>query len=168
MEELDKQVENLIKLNEEAKKVQEEIDKLNIRNATHKSMHKSILNILQNQNDLSNADNKYHLLVDGNDFKPFTIMNMEDGIVQVPHTCIEGGDNKYSAIAAASILAKVSRDNYIEELCKEHPKLDERYGLMSNKGYGTKIHMEGIKKYGISQFHRTSFGICKTEKLNVI
>jgi ribonuclease HII len=148
----------------------EEIDKLNIRNATHKSMHKSILNILQNQNqnDLSNADNKYHLLVDGNDFKPFTIMNMEDGIVQVPHTCIEGGDNKYSAIAAASILAKVSRDNYIEELCKEHPQLNERYGLLNNKGYGTKIHMDGIKKYGISQFHRTSFGICKTEKLNVI
>ena len=148
----------------------EEIDKLNIRNATHKSMHRCVLDILHsNTNSVVNDnDNEYHLLVDGNDFKPFTIMRDDDGLVQVPHTCIEGGDNKYSAIAAASILAKVSRDNYIEELCKEHPKLDERYGLMSNKGYGTKIHMEGIKKYGISQFHRTSFGICKTEKLNVI
>jgi len=145
----------------------EEIDKLNIRNATHKSMHRSVLDILHS-NTKSLDNNKYHLLVDGNDFKPFTIMRDDDGLVQVPHTCIEGGDNKYSAIAAASILAKVARDNYIEELCKEHPKLDERYGLLSNKGYGTKIHMDGIKKHGISQFHRTSFGICKTEKLNLI
>jgi ribonuclease HII len=142
----------------------EEIDKLNIRNATHNSMHKSVLDILHASGD----ENKYHLLVDGNDFKPFMRLHMEDGLVQVPHTCIEGGDNKYSAIAAASILAKVERDNYIEELCKEYPLLDERYGLINNKGYGTKIHMDGIKKYGISQFHRTSFGICKTEKLNVI
>lgn len=153
----------------------EEIDKVNIRNATHKSMHKCVLNILQrlhNQTDLSNCnisyENEYHLLVDGNDFKPFMMLRMDDGLVQVPHTCIEGGDNKYSAIAAASILAKVERDNYIEELCKEYPQLDERYGLLKNKGYGTKIHMDGIKKYGISQFHRNSFGICKTEKLNVI
>ena len=153
----------------------EEIDKLNIRNATHKSMHKSVLDILHNKQqnvDLSNSEihyeNEYHLLVDGNDFKPFMILRMEDGLVQVPHTCIEGGDNKYSAIAAASILAKVERDNYIEELCKEYPQLDERYGLINNKGYGTKIHMDGIKKYGISQFHRTSFGICKTEKLNIV
>ena len=142
----------------------EEIDKLNIRNATHKSMHKSVLDILHASGD----ENKYHLLVDGNDFKPIMMLHMEDGLVQVPHTCIEGGDNKYSAIAAASILAKVERDNYIEELCKEYPLLDERYGLINNKGYGTKIHMDGIKKYGISQFHRTSFGICKTEKLNMI
>lgn len=145
----------------------EEIDKLNIRNATHKSMHKSVLDILKT-NTNCDGENEYHILVDGNDFKPFMILHMENGLVQVPHTCIEGGDNKYSAIAAASILAKVERDNYIEELCKEYPLLDERYGLINNKGYGTKIHMDGIKKYGISQFHRTSFGICKTEKLNIV
>ena len=86
----------------------------------------------------------------------------------IEHICVEGGDNKYTVIAAASILAKVARDTYIEELCKEYPQLDERYGLINNKGYGTKIHMDGIKKYGISQFHRTSFGICKTEKLNIV
>jgi ribonuclease HII len=155
----------------------EEIDKYNIRNATHKSMHRCVLDIIQRLNQSNNdidrhsdiqCGNEYHLLVDGNDFKPYMIMSMDEGLVQIPHTCIEGGDNKYSAIAAASILAKVARDNYIEELCKEHPLLDERYGLLSNKGYGTKTHMDGIKKYGISQFHRTSFGICKTEKLNVI
>jgi ribonuclease HII len=157
----------------------EEIDKYNIRNATHKSMHRCVLDIIQRLNQSNNdndndrhsdmqSGNEYHLLVDGNDFKPYMIMSMDEGLVQIPHTCIEGGDNKYSAIAAASILAKVARDNYIDELCKEHPLLDERYGLLSNKGYGTKTHMDGIKKYGISQFHRTSFGICKTEKLNVI
>lgn len=143
----------------------EEIDKLNIRNATHKSMHRCVFDILQ-----SSAEHKYqyHLLVDGNDFKPYTMMDMDEGFIQIPHTCIEGGDNKYSAIAAASILAKVARDDYIDELCKQYPLLDERYGLQNNKGYGTKIHMDGIKKYGISQFHRTSFGICKTEKLNKV
>jgi ribonuclease HII len=153
----------------------EEIDKINIRNATHKAMHKSILDILQRMNSQSDISGtcveygkEYHLLVDGNDFKPFTMLHMEDGLVQVPHTCIEGGDNTYSAIAAASILAKVARDVYIEELCSEFPKLDERYGILANKGYGTKIHMDGIKTHGISQFHRTSFGICKMEKLNSV
>jgi ribonuclease HII len=146
----------------------DEIDHLNIRNATHSAMHKCVLDIIQRLNgnkDISNNSAataaEYHLLVDGNDFKPFVVMNDEEGLLQVPHTCIEGGDNKYSAIAAGSILAKVARDQYIDDLCNEHPELDERYGLRSNKGYGTKIHMDGIKKYGISPFHRTSFGICK-------
>jgi ribonuclease HII len=74
---------------------------------------------------------------------------------------IEGGDNKYSSIAAASILAKVSRDNYIEELCQDNPELAERYGIDSNKGYGAKRHIDGIKEYGITKWHRRSFGICK-------
>jgi ribonuclease HII len=144
----------------------DEIDTLNIRNATHLAMHKCVLDIIQRLNGISNNSTaaEYHLLVDGNDFKPFVMMNHEEGFLQVPHTCIEGGDNKYSAIAAGSILAKVARDQYIEDLCYEHPELDERYGLRSNKGYGTKIHMDGIKKYGISPFHRTSFGICSTFK----
>ena len=146
----------------------EEIDKLNIRNATHAAMHKCVLDIIHRLNgskdiseEASEEAKEYHLLVDGNDFKPFVIMSDVEGFVQVPHTCIEGGDNKYSAIAAGSILAKVARDQYIEDLCNEHPELDERYGLLKNKGYGTKIHMDGIKKYGITPYHRTSFGICK-------
>ena len=99
--------------------------------------------------------------MDGNDFTQFISVSKEHGFIQVPSTCIEGGDNKYSAIAAASILAKVSRDTYIEELCKENPILDERYGLLKNKGYGTKKHMDGIKEHGITEFHRKTFGICK-------
>lgn len=143
-----------------------EIDKINIRNATHKSMHKSIFNVLKNLNCFDYR--KCNLLVDGNDFKPFTLVDNNDGLVQVSHNCIEGGDNKYSSIAAASILAKVERDKYIEELCNKHPLLEERYGILTNKGYGTKTHMKGIKNFGISQFHRISFGICKNEKLNYI
>jgi len=58
-------------------------------------------------------------------------------------------------------LAKVERDKYIDELCLENPDLIEKYGLDSNKGYGSKKHMDGIKQYGISKWHRRSFGICK-------
>jgi len=77
------------------------------------------------------------------------------------HTCIEGGDNLYSAIAAASILAKTERDKYIEEMCLADPDLITKYDLLKNKGYGTKKHMDGIKEHGISPFHRRTFGICK-------
>ena len=74
---------------------------------------------------------------------------------------IEGGDNKYTSIAAASILAKVERDKYIEELCISNPELIEYYGIDSNKGYGSKKHMDGIKQHGITKWHRKTFGICK-------
>jgi len=148
------------------------IDDINIRNATHRAMHEAIRSTLKtynennsnnsNSNNIEEQHHSYHLLIDGNDFKPFNNVDKETHeFIQVPHTCIENGDNKYSAIAAASILAKVSRDTYIEELCSIYPILDERYGILKNKGYGTKKHMDGIKEYGITEFHRKSFGICK-------
>jgi len=144
------------------------IDDINIRNATHRAMHEAIRGTMKMFNEKNVNVNPeglthlYHLIIDGNDFTPFTTVNKQTlGFIQVPHTCIENGDNKYSAIAAASILAKVTRDTYIEDLCKENPDLDEKYGLLKNKGYGTKKHMEGIKEYGITKFHRKSFGICK-------
>ena len=118
------------------------------------------MDILHSNTKSLDNDNKYHLLVDGNDFKPFTIMRDDDGLVQVPHTCIEGGDNTYSCIAAASILAKVARDDYIADLCAQTPDLITRYDLLKNKGYGTKKHMDGIKQYGITEWHRKTFGIC--------
>jgi ribonuclease HII len=86
--------------------------------------------------------------------------------LEIPHTCIEGGDNEYSVIAAASILAKVARDAYVEQLCTVHPLLDTRYDLLRNKGYGTAKHMLGIQTHGISQFHRKTFGLCKNAPLN--
>ena len=129
------------------------VDKINIRQSVLTSMHDSIKSIMI-------KNKKYFLLVDGNDFKPY--MKYEnDTFNQIEHKCIEGGDNKYCAIAAASILAKTERDKYIEDLCEEHPELKERYSLDKNKGYGTKLHIDGIKKYGISKWHRKSYGICK-------
>lgn len=152
-----KEVSDYIKANALAWNIQWEsetvIDDINIRNATFSAMHKAIQNVYDKTKSTL-------LLVDGNDFKPFVTMR-GNILEQVPHISIEGGDNKYSCIAAASILAKVARDEYIDELCKEYPYLQERYDLQNNKGYGTKKHMDGIKQYGISEWHRKSFGICK-------
>ena len=134
---------------------EEEIDHLNIRNATHRAMHNAIRNLINNNNI-----KQYHLLIDGNDFKSFTIVDNLN-IVQIPHTCIKGGDNIYSTIAAASILAKVERDKYIYELCDNNPELDEKYSIRKNKGYGTKDHMNGIIQHGISNYHRKTFGLCR-------
>ena len=116
-------------------------------------MHQSIKGIMEENKD-------YFLLVDGNDFKPY--MKFEnDTFTQIQHKCIEGGDNKYCSIAAASILAKTERDAYIKELCNENPELIEKYSIDKNKGYGTKLHLDGIKNYGISKWHRKTYGICK-------
>lgn len=134
-----------------------EIDTLNIRNATHKAMHACIRGAYESLPSKESV----HLLIDGNDFRPFTQFDEADGIVQIPHTCIEKGDNTYTSIAAASILAKVARDSYVEALCMEDATLDERYGLIKNKGYGTKQHMEGIQRYGITPYHRKTFGLCR-------
>jgi ribonuclease HII len=135
---------------------EEIIDKQNIRNATYGAMHKAIVEIV----DKTKVED-YHILVDGNDFKPYMVFSEEYGLQQIPHTTIIGGDDKYTAIAAASILAKVARDEYISELCEKDPQLNERYDLLKNKGYGTKKHMEGIMTHGISEHHRKSFGICQ-------
>jgi len=143
------------------------IDEINILQATQKSMHHSINNILS-KNHLNNRTNSkispksVHLLIDGNYFNPISFYDKKSKKINVvPHICIESGDNKYSAIAAASILAKVSRDKYIEDLCEEYPDLGEKYAIDMNKGSGAKKHLDGIKEYGITQWHRKSFGICK-------
>lgn len=132
------------------------IDDINIRQATFKAMHRAINNVMKSIDDTK----KVELLVDGNDFKPFMTMR-RTMLTSIPHTCYEGGDNKFTAIAAASILAKTARDSYILELCENNPELKERYSIHTNKGYGTKKHMEGIHEFGITQWHRKSYGICK-------
>jgi ribonuclease HII len=73
---------------------------------------------------------------------------------------VEKGDSTYYSIAAASILAKVARDDYILDLCEQHPYLVERYGLDKNKGYGAKKHMDGIREHGITEWHRKSYRPC--------
>ena len=136
------------------------IDQINILQATQKAMHSCILNVRYQCKEKSNS--QFHLLIDGNYFNPLTVYNKKSNKLEIiPYSCITGGDDKYSAIAAASILAKVERDKYIEDLCKENPELIEKYGIDQNKGYGAKRHLDGIKEYGISIWHRRSFGICK-------
>lgn len=136
-----------------------EIDEYNILQATFNTMHKAI-------HKLSFIPEL--LLVDGNGFRPFKIDSAknkdgkDDDNIYVEHRCVKGGDNEYLAIAAASILAKVSRDRYMKALCKTTPELNIKYGWMKNKAYGTKQHREGIKEHGITKYHRKSFGICKT------
>ena len=124
-----------------------DIDVDNIYTSTLNGMHKVLDKLLVKPE---------HLLVDGSSFIPYQLDKK-----QIGHLCITGGDDKYTPIAAASILAKVERDQYIYRLCEQQPILDEYYHLSSNKGYGTAQHMEGIRKYGIRPQHRKSFGICK-------
>jgi len=138
------------------------IDKINILQATQQAMHSSILTVRKQmlENDPSV---KIHLLIDGNYFKPIPLVNKTTNKLDtIRYTCIEGGDNKYTAIAAASILAKTERDKYIAAMCVEHPELAENYCIDSNKGYGAKKHIDGIKEHGITRWHRKSFGICKS------
>ena len=122
----------------------EEIDKINILEATILGMNQCIDGIVQTVKPDT-------ILIDGPHF------NFYEGI---SHVCINGGDDKYKSIAAASILAKTHRDKWIKDLVKDNPEL-EKYALLKNKGYGTKIHIEAIKKYGLTKWHRKSFGICK-------
>lgn len=146
---------------------EQKIDEINILQATQVSMHKSILKVIDKFKKTSvfkSVENpEIHLLIDGNYFNPIIVLNKNTNKLEsIPHIMIKGGDNKYASIAAASILAKVERDKYIEELCIEDPTLDERYDISSNKGYGTKPHMDGINKFGITKWHRKTFGICKS------
>jgi ribonuclease HII len=135
------------------------IDDVNILQATQLSMHKCINEIIQKNNLPLDST---LLLIDGNYFKPVTLFDKKTNQIQTyNYVCVEGGDNKYASIAAASILAKVARDEYIQELCEQHPNLIEHYGIDSNKGYGAKKHLDGIKEHGITIWHRRTFGICK-------
>lgn len=151
------------------------IDQINIRQAVLKGMRESARQCLckirektLSQQQLINSTDVF-LLIDGNDFPPYIEFDeTTDSMRTIPHETIPGGDNTYVAIAAASILAKVARDTYIEELCLQYPVLGERYGLDTNMGYGTKRHLDGILEHGITQWHRKTYGRCNTAKLNVI
>ena len=127
----------------------EEIDKTNILKATMIGMHRCI-------DDIRKQINIDTILVDGNHFQVYTDENLDC----IDHECVIGGDDKYKSIAAASILAKTHRDNYILELSKSNDQL-ENYGIPKNKGYGTKQHMDALKKLGPIEGHRRSFKPCQ-------
>ena len=113
----------------------EKIDEINIRQATHLAMQKAV-DGLDIKPDF--------LLVDGNDKIPFSGVEC-DYIIK--------GDLKFECIAAASIVAKVTRDRYMVEMDEKYPQ----YGFAKHKGYGTKLHMEAIREYGLTPLHRRSF-----------
>jgi len=149
------------------------IDDINILQATQAAMRDAIKTTLDNFRkthvDMPNnakIQKTPHLLVDGNCFKP--MQNPDKPNVLMDFTTIVGGDNIYCSIAAASILAKWHRDKYIEQMCEQYPELVNRYQLNSNKGYGTKLHMDGIWEYGITQWHRRTFGLCVNAPVNKI
>ena len=124
---------------------EKEIDELNILQATMKGMHKCIDEIIKK----ISID---RILVDGTYFNTYLDSDFE----YVEHVCVPQGDNLYINIAAASILAKEYHDEYICNLVKENPELDE-YDLLNNKGYGTQKHRDCILTKGITGWHRKSF-----------
>ena len=147
------------------------IDEINIRQAVLRTMReccRDLIERIQSSGDVSVAEirNSLCLLIDGNDFPAYTIFDpLSETLQEIESRTIEGGDNLYTCIAAASILAKVARDDYIEELCRQYPLLSTNYGIGKNKGYGTAEHMRGIREYGITKWHRKSYGLCKTAPL---
>jgi ribonuclease HII len=113
----------------------EEIDRINILKASFKAMHLAVAKL---------ATRPQLLLIDGNRFTPYR---------RIAHRCIIQGDGIYSSIAAASVLAKTYRDEYMQELHKEFP----HYHWNTNKGYGTPAHRQAIEEHGLCHYHRKSF-----------
>lgn len=113
----------------------QEIDQINILNASILAMHRAVEQL---------STTPQHLLIDGNRFKAYK---------DIPHTCVIKGDGKYLSIAAASVLAKTYRDDYMMLLHNQHPQ----YRWDNNKGYPTKEHRNAITQYGTTPYHRVSF-----------
>lgn len=119
----------------------QEIDEENILWASVHAMHKALAKLTVEPE---------HILVDGNRFRPFNT---------IPHTCVVKGDSLYMPIAAASILAKTYRDEYMKRLHEQFPA----YGWAKNKGYPTRMHREAIRKHGITEHHRKSFNLVERQ-----
>jgi ribonuclease HII len=125
---------------------EQEIDELNILNASFRAMHKAIAQLKQEPE---------FLVIDGNRFNPYT----NSAGKQLPHQCIIEGDGKYLSIACASILAKTYRDEYMMKLHEQFP----RYAWNKNKGYGTKQHRLAIAEAGVTKHHRLSFTLLPSQ-----
>ena len=123
----------------------EEIDKINILNASILAMHRALDQLKVRPEAI---------IVDGNRFKKYK---------DLPHTTIVKGDGKYLSIAAASILAKTYRDDYMNKLAEEYPQ----YDWFSNKGYPTKKHREAIRQFGITPYHRKSYNLLGDGQLSL-
>lgn len=122
-----------------------EIDKINILNASILAMHRAIERL---------STLPEHLIIDGNKFKKYK---------QIPYDCIVKGDGKFLSIAAASILAKTFRDDFMDELHQQFPM----YDWLSNKGYPTQKHKLAIQEYGLTDFHRVTFNYKMPQQLSL-
>ena len=130
----------------------EEIDDINILHATMRAMHRAI--------DEAYRKHPFHkLLIDGQYFKGYTPPGLDSELLD--YECIPKGDKHFLSIAAASIIAKDYHTNLIYDMVEENKEL-VLYDIKKNKGYGTPKHLAAIKTHGITDFHRRSFGICKT------
>ena len=146
-----------------------EIDSINILNASIACMQRAIIGL---------SLRPEHLLIDGNRFRTFSyILQMQDGLTEmteeekakalqaaerydrIPYSCIVKGDARFAPIAAASVLAKTYRDEYMRRLAIEYPE----YGWDRNMGYPTREHIEAIRKFGLTPYHRKSFHIKELE-----
>lgn len=123
----------------------DEIDKINILNASFLAMHRALDQLKVRPEAI---------IVDGNRFKPYQ---------DLPYTTIVKGDGKYMSIAAASILAKTYRDDYMDALAEEYPQYDWK----DNKGYPTKKHRAAIKEYGVTPYHRMSYNLLGSGELSI-
>ena len=134
----------------------EEIDKINILNASILAMHRALDQLKVRPEAI---------IVDGNRFKPYYERGerLEVRGERIPHTTIVKGDGKYLSIAAASILAKTYRDDYMNRLAEEYPQ----YDWLSNKGYPTKKHRDAIRQYGITPYHRKSYNLLGDGQLSL-
>jgi len=130
----------------------EDIDKINILNATMKAMNRAI-------NEAYKKHSFDYLLIDGPNFKGYVPPGEDEDMIE--YECVLQGDSKYLSIAAASIIAKDYHTKLINKLVEDNPKL-MLYDIKKNKGYGTKNHINALKIHGLSEFHRKTFGICKS------
>ena len=149
----------------------EEIDRINILRASFLAMHRALDQLVVRPEAI---------IVDGNRFQPY-IPQLPPSITQhpskatgrresgnpntqpLPHTCIVKGDSKYQSIAAASILAKTHRDEYMLHLAEQYPQYDWQH----NMGYPTRKHREAIRQYGVTPFHRLSYNLLGNEELTL-
>ena len=136
-----------------------EIDRINILNASIAGMQRAVMNL---------SVRPEYLLIDGNRFRPFSFISaLENSPVEesaaaydsIPYSCIVKGDGKFAPIAAASVLAKTYRDEYMMTIAKEYPE----YGWERNMGYPTREHIEAVRRFGLTPYHRRSFHLKELE-----
>ena len=139
-----------------------EIDRMNILNATFTAMHRAITQCIRNLHARTDEDPRTclpiryvvsEILVDGNRFRVY----LDEEGVPIDHRCVIGGDASDRSIAAASILAKTSRDHHVIEHTTLDPSLDEKWGMSKHKGYCTKQHRDALQQYGAHPLHRKSY-----------